>query len=76
MRPTTKKSKKVDNMLFVSLDDSWQADDIVNDSSNASHPLGLVEIKNPHSARSQTLTEASVFRLEHNNLNDSIENTP
>ena len=121
MRPTTKRSKKVENLLytkfrgnaatrygasmeevaqceyqtyqqqhghpglivdssglFVSLDDPWLAaspDGLVNDPSDASHPLGLVEIKNPHSARSQTLTEASkkaAFCLEHNKNDNSF----
>ncbi len=50
-------------------------DGIVNDPSDVSHPLGLVEIKNPYSARSQTLTEASkkaAFCLEHNKNDNSF----
>ena len=60
----------VDNSgLFISLDDPWLAatpDGLVNDPSDTTHPMGLVEIKNPHSARSQTLTEASKKCLEQN----------
>ena len=61
--------------LSIALDDPWLAaspNGLVNDPRDISHPLGLVEIKNPHSARSQTLTEASkksTFYLEHNKDN-------
>ena len=56
--------------LIVALDNPWLAaspDGIVQDSSNAAHPVGLVEIKNPHSVRQLTLTEAcnsSAFCLQ------------
>jgi hypothetical protein len=49
--------------LFVSLDNPWLAatpDGVVNDFSDEIQPLGIIEIKNPHSIRSQTLTEASL----------------
>ena len=67
---------RVDNCgLFVSLHDPWLAatpDGVVDDPS---HPRrsGLVEIKNPYTARNQTLMEAaqkSTFCLEQNK-NDS-----
>ncbi len=59
--------------LCVSLEDPWLAaspDGLVKDPSDTSHPLGLVEIKNPYATRSQTLMEASKkssFCLEHDN---------
>ena len=57
--------------LFVSLLNPWLAgtpDGLVNDPSNTSQPLGLVEIKNPYAAQNKTLTEAvktPAFCLEH-----------
>ena len=65
--------------LWISSDDPWLAaspDGLVNDLSDASHPLGLLEIKNPHSIRSQTLTEASKkpgFCLEQNKNDSSFQ---
>ena len=56
--------------LFVSHENPWLAaspDGTVCDPNDASQPLGLVEIKNPHSARHMTLSEAcdnSTFCLE------------
>ena len=56
--------------LFVSPENPWLAaspDGVVHDPCDASQPLGLVEIKNPHSARHMTLREAcdsSIFCLE------------
>ena len=44
--------------LFVSPENPWLAAGTVHDPSDASQPLGLVEFKNPHSARDKTLTEA------------------
>ena len=47
--------------LFVSPENPWLAaspDGTVHDPSDASQPLGLVEFKNPPSARDKTLTEA------------------
>lgn len=63
---------KVDKCgLFISVNDPWLAappDGLVSDpNGDASQPLGLVEIKNPFSARHQTLQEAtqkSTFCLE------------
>ena len=61
--------------LFVSLSNPWLAatpDGLVNDPSDIVHPLGLVEIKNPYSVRSLTLTEASKkpsFCLKQNDNN-------
>ena len=58
--------------LFVSLDNPWLAgtpDGLVNDpNDDTSKSLGLVEIKNPYSARNLTLEEAMktpTFCLEH-----------
>ena len=48
--------------LHVSVDKPWLADSLdglVTDSSDPTHPLGLVEIKNPFAARNLTLMEAS-----------------
>ena len=48
--------------LHVSVDKPWLAaspDGLVTDSSDPTHPLGLVEIKNPFVARNLTLMEAS-----------------
>ena len=56
--------------LFVSPENPWLAaspDGMVHDPCDSSQPLGLVEIKNPHSARHMTLSEAcgsSTFCLE------------
>ncbi len=65
---------KVENCgLAISLENPWLAaspDGLVTDPSDATRPLGLIEIKNPHSVRSQTLVEAcqkSSFCLENNN---------
>lgn len=65
---------KVENCgLFISQDNPWLAatpDGLVTDPSDATQPLGLVEIKNPYTARSQTLMEASQkssFCLEEKN---------
>ena len=58
--------------LFISENNNWLAatpDSLVHDSSDAAHPLGLVEIKNPYSVRDKTLDEAcdkSSFILELN----------
>ena len=67
---------KVDNCgLFVSLCNPWLAatpDGVVDDPSEPQR-LGLIEIKNPYTARNQTLMEAaqkSAFCLEQNK-NDS-----
>lgn len=121
MRRTTKKSKKVENLLYtkfrgnaatrygstmedtaiqeyetyqqqhghpnlmveacglsISLNDPWLAatpDGLVNDpNGDASQHPGLVEIKNPYTARTQTLMEASqksTFCLEQSKDNNS-----
>lgn len=45
--------------LILSMTDAWLAgtpDDVVNDPSDPSQPLGLVEIKNPLRSRNQTDT--------------------
>ena len=70
---------KLDNCgLFVSLNNPWLAatpDGVVDDPSDPTQPLGLVEIKNPYSARSQTLMEAAqktAFCLEQNKNNSSF----
>ena len=63
--------------LAISLDSPWLAaspDGLVTDPSEATGPLGVVEIKNPYTARSQTLAEAckkSSFCLE--NKKDSFK---
>ena len=47
--------------LFISQQHPWLAatpDGLVNDPSDTSQPLGLVEIKNPYTARQKTLSEA------------------
>lgn len=67
--------------LFISLNNPWLAgtpDGLVNDpiSDNASLNLGIVEIKNPFSIRSQTLMEAiqnSTFCLEKKDTNISLK---
>ena len=71
---------KVDDCgLFVSLDSPWLAatpDGLVTDPSDAAHPLRLVEIKNPYSAQSQTLIEASkksTFCLQQNKNDGSFQ---
>ena len=64
--------------LIVALDNPWLAaspDGIVQDSSNAAHPVGLVEIKNPHSVRQLTLTEAcnsSAFCLQKKQIDGHV----
>ena len=64
--------------LIVALDNPWIAaspDGIVQDSSNAAHPVGLVEIKNPHSVRQLTLTEAcnsSAFCLQKKQIDGHV----
>ena len=61
--------------LFISEHNSWLAatpDGKVQDSSDKSHPSGLVEIKNPFSVRDKNLSEAckiSSFCLEINKQN-------
>ncbi len=48
--------------LFISKDTPWLAatpDGLVTDPSETEHSLGLVEIKNPYSARNLTLAEAA-----------------
>ena len=48
--------------LFVSTESPWLAaspDGLVTDPQDEASPLGLVEIKNPYSAREQTLAEAA-----------------
>ena len=56
--------------LFISRHNNWLAatpDGIVNDPSDEALPLGLLEIKNPHSVKDKTLEEAcsrSTFCLE------------
>lgn len=75
---------KVDECgLFISLDNPWLAgtpDGVVHDpSDDTSQPLGLVEIKNPYAARSQTLMEAtkkSTFCLEQNKDSSSFKLKP
>ncbi len=56
--------------LFVSKDSNWLAatpDGLVHDPSDSIHPTGLLEIKNPYTAKDKDLTEAcmaSSFCLE------------
>lgn len=64
--------------LFVSLENPWLAgtpDGLVHDpSDDSSQPLGLVEIKNPYSARNLTLGEAiksPTLCLEQNKKEDN-----
>ncbi len=47
--------------LFVSKDSNWLAatpDGLVDDPSDSIHPTGLLEIKNPYTAKDKDLTEA------------------
>lgn len=63
--------------LHISHLDNWLAatpDGIVHDPSDTAHPLGLVEIKNPFSAKDKSLDEAckqSGFCLEVNKANNT-----
>ena len=66
--------------LFVSLENPWLAgtpDGLVHDPSpDASKPSGLVEIKNPYSARHLTLAEAvksPTFCLQHKKEDDTFQ---
>ena len=65
--------------LVISLDNPWLAatpDGLVNDPSDVNQPLGIMEMKNPYTARSQTLKEASEkssFCLKHNKNDNSFQ---
>ena len=64
--------------LFVSPENPWLAaspDGMVHDPCDSSQPLGLVEIKNPHSAWHMTLSGAccrSTFCLEQQERNRQV----
>ena len=67
--------------LFISLENPWLAgtpDGLVHDpSDDSSQPLGLVEIKNPYSARHLTMAEAvksPTFCLEQNKKENNTYN--
>ena len=65
--------------LFISEQNNWLAatpDGIVHDPSDASHPQGLVEIKNPFSVRDKEIREAcnsSAFCLQIDKKTSNIQ---
>ncbi len=65
--------------LFVSKDSNWLAatpDGLVHDPSDSIHPTGLLEIKNPYTAKDKDLTEAcmtSSFCLEKGKDSDLLQ---